>query len=74
MTPEEERDELGQRAWRALAEEMKRQGAMAAFQDMLVRAPHVLREMISWLEHQPIERRKALCDELIGPVEEPRRR
>ncbi len=73
MTTPDELDALGLRAWKALAEEMKRQGPMAAWRDVLVRAPHALREMIEWLDRQPIERRKALCEEAFGPVEEPRR-
>lgn len=73
MTPEQEHDELGARAWRTLAEEMKRQGVAAASRDMLVRAPRALREMVDWLDRQPLERRKALCEEAFGTVEEPRR-
>lgn len=73
MTTPEELDALGLRAWKALADEMKRQGRLAAWRDVLVRAPHALREMIEWLDGQPIERREALCEEAFGPVEEPRR-
>jgi len=73
MTTPDELDALGLRAWKALGEEMKRQGPMAAWRDVLVRAPHALREMIEWLDGQPIERRKALCEKAFGPVEEPRR-
>lgn len=73
MTTPEELDALGLRAWKALAEEMKRQGPLAAWRDVLVRAPHALREMIEWLDGQAIERREALCEEAFGPVEEPRR-
>ena len=69
----DELDALGLRAWKTLADEMKRQGPVAAWRDMLVRAPRALREMVEWLDGQPIERRKALCAETFGPVEEPRR-
>jgi hypothetical protein len=71
MTTDQNRDELGQRAWRILAGEMQRQGAIAAFQDMLIRAPHALREMVDWLNGQSIDRRRALCDELFGSADEP---
>ncbi|MCH4151442.1 MAG: hypothetical protein LKF30_05780 [Sphingobium sp.] len=73
MTTPDELDALGLRAWKALAEEMKRQGPLAAWRDVLVRAPHALREMIEWLDGQPIERRRTLCEEAFGAVEEPRR-
>lgn len=74
MTTPEELDALGLRAWKALADEMKRLGPVAAWRDVLVRAPHALREMIEWLDCQPIERREALCEEAFGPVEEPKTR
>lgn len=74
MTTDQNRDEPGARAWRTLADEMKRLGAISAFQDILVRAPHALREMVDWLDGQPIERRRALCDEFFGSAEEPMRR
>lgn len=73
MHRDEEIDALGLSAWKALAEEMKRQGPIAAWRDMLVRAPHALREIVEWMDCQPVERRTALCDEAFGPVEEPRR-
>lgn len=72
MTTPDQLDALGLRAWKALAEEMKRLGPVAAWRDALVRAPHALREMVEWLDGQPIERREALCAEAFGPVEEPK--
>lgn len=73
MTTPDEVDALALRAWKALAEEMRRLGPIAAWREVLTRAPHAFRAMVEWLDRQPIERRLTLCDEFFGPVEEPRR-
>lgn len=65
-------DAAGVAAWAALAATMKRVGPVCAWQEMLVVAPAAMLAAVAWLDRQPIERRKALCDDLIGPVEEPR--
>lgn len=66
-------DAAGVAAWTALAATMKRVGPVRAWQEMLIVAPDAMLAAVTWLDRQPIERRKTLCDALIGPAEEPRR-
>lgn len=66
-------DNAGVAAWTALAATMKRIGPLRAWTEMLIVAPDAMMAVVTWMQRQPIERRKALCADLIGPVEEPRR-
>lgn len=60
-------------AWTVLSDMMRALGAARALSEALIAVPDATVEAVQWLAAQPIERRKALCDEFFGPFEEPRR-
>lgn len=56
-------------AWTVLSDMMRAHGPARALSEALVAIPDATVAAVQWLAAQPIERRKALCDEFFGPFD-----
>lgn len=69
MTEPHKGQENALHAWTVLSDMMRAHGAALALSEMLVAIPDTTVAAFQWLAAQPIERRKALCDEFFGPFD-----
>lgn len=66
MTDPNKRAENALHAWTVLSDTMREHGAAQALAGALVAAPDATVDAFRWLAGQPLERRKALCEEFFG--------
>ena len=64
-------DAAGIAAWNNIAKLMRELGPFAAWRLMLTKEPDATSAAAAWLARQPIARRHALADELLGPATPP---
>lgn len=69
MTEPHKGQENALHAWTVLSDMMRARGPARALSEALVAIPDATVEAFQWLAAQPVERRKALCDEFFGPFD-----
>lgn len=65
MSDDQMRQQNALHAWTVLSDMMRDHGAARALAEALISAPDSTIDAITWLARQPLERRRALCNEFF---------
>lgn len=68
MTGPDKRQQNALHAWALISDMMQERGAEAALYGLFMEVPETLVDAVTWLARQPLDRRKALCEEFFGPI------